>query len=407
VQRRIALATLLAGGISVVALRHSFALGREAAEGRGTPVDATTLRHKVMCGYQGWFRCPGDGTGDGWLHWSRDQDRLTAGSVTFEMWPDLAGFTAGEKFPVPGFSHPDGSQAYLFSSAHPLTVQRHFDWMQQAGIDGIYLQRFLVNLRMKSFDTVLANVRASAAKTGRAYALCYDLSGYRKERIYDTLVHDWQRLVDEFKVTQDERYLHHRGKPVLVVWGLFSDRFEPELAHRILDFFQADERYGVTLVGGCQWYWRTEKNAEWARAFRRLNVISPWNVGNYMTVAGQREAETNYWRDDLAAAKRAGAEYMPVIYPGFAWTNLQGKGSERVTAKRLGGEFYSRQFATVRELGIEQAYVAMFDEVDEATAILPVSNSPPTQAHFATYEDLPTDRYLQLTAAGAKLLRGE
>src|SRR5262245_53870948 len=24
-------------------------------------VDTTTLRKKVLCGYQGWFRCPGDG----------------------------------------------------------------------------------------------------------------------------------------------------------------------------------------------------------------------------------------------------------------------------------------------------------------------------------------------------------
>ncbi len=30
------------------------------------------------------------------------------------------------------------------------------------------------------------------------------------------------------------------------------------------------------------------------------------------------------------------------------------------------------------------AYVAMFDEVDEATAIFQVSNTPPTRARFAT-----------------------
>ncbi len=38
-------------------------------------VDATTLRKKVMCGYQGWFRCPGDG-GSQWIHWSHAAQRL-------------------------------------------------------------------------------------------------------------------------------------------------------------------------------------------------------------------------------------------------------------------------------------------------------------------------------------------
>ena len=47
--------------------------------------------------------------------------------------------------------------------------------------------------------------------------------------------------------------------------------------------------------------------------FRRFDIISPWNVGNYMEVAGERHAATNYWRDDMAEAKKAGMNYLPVI----------------------------------------------------------------------------------------------
>ena len=52
-------------------------------------------------------------------------------------------------------------------------------------------------------------------------------------------------------------------------------------------------------------------------------------------------------------------------------------------------------------------YVAMFDEVDEGTAIFKVTNSPPTQGHFQTFEDLPSDWYLRLTGEGSRLIRGE
>ena len=56
---------------------------------------------------------------------------------------------------------------------------------------------------------------------------------------------------------------------------------------------------------------------------------------------------------------------------------------------------------------MEMAYVAMFDEVDEGTAIFKVSNTPPTQGHFQTLENLPADWYLRLTGEGSKLIRGE
>ena len=50
----------------------------------------------------------------------------------------------------------------------------------------------------------------------------------------------------------------------------------------------------------------------------------------------------------------------------------------------------------------------MFDEFDESTNILKCTNDPPVgESKFLTYEDLPTDHYLWLTAQGSKLIRGE
>jgi hypothetical protein len=323
------------------------------------------------------------------------------------MWPDMADYSNDEKYPAPGFTYPDGTPAHLFSSANDKTVQRHFEWMRQYGLDGVFLQRFLVGASNPSSNLVLQNVRASAATTGRVYAICYDLTGMPSDRIYDRLAADWKQLVDQQHITSDDRYLHHNGKPVLFIWGFYSDRFDPELAHRIIDFFKNDKKYAVTLVGGCQWYWRTEKNPDWAKAFRRFDVISPWNVGNVTKIDGQKHASTNYWKADLAEAKSAGMEYLPVIYPGFCWTNLKGQASSGATIPRLGGDFFWRQFTTAADLGVAMAYVAMFDEVDEGTAIFKVSNTPPTQAHFQALDNLPTDWYLRLTAEGSRLIRGE
>ena len=398
------------GGALAVALWLGLPAGaprcdEPTAKPRG--VDATTLRHKVLCGYQGWFRCPGDPADEGWRHWSRNPRKITPETVTFEMWPDLAEFGDGEKYPAPGFTHPDGRPAHLFSSAHPKTVERHFRWMERYGIDGVFVQRFLVRLADPSSDLVLKHVRASAAKTGRVYAVCYDLTDAPKDRLYELLVADWKRLVDEDKLPRDGRYLRHGGRPVVFVWGFFGDRFGPALAHRVIDFFKNDTKYGATLVGGCQWQWRAEKDPEWARAFHRFDVISPWNVGNVTKVNGQLHAATGSWAEDLAEAKRSGMAYLPVIYPGFGWTNLKGKGAAGATVPRLGGEFYWRQFAAAADLGAEMAYVAMFDEVDEATAVFKVSNRPPTQARFQTYEGLPSDWYLRLTGEGSKVIRGE
>src|SRR5215831_12001835 len=154
---------LLAGspGVLVVALWLSLptcARSDDSPATRKPAIDATTLRHKVLCGYQGWFRCPGDPAGEGWKHWSRNSKKIAPDTLTFEMWPDLTDFNDDERYLAPGFTYPNGKPAQLFSSAHPRTVERHFRWMEQYGIDGVFVQRFLVELQHRSSDQVLKHV---------------------------------------------------------------------------------------------------------------------------------------------------------------------------------------------------------------------------------------------------------
>jgi hypothetical protein len=366
-------------------------------------VDTTSLRKKVLCGYQGWFRCPGDG-GSQWIHWSRSSSTIASNTLTFEMWPDMGEYT--HRYRAPGFSHPDGAPAYLFSPRDPQTVERHFDWMLEYGIDGVWLSRFVVGVAGHPTN-VLQNVRAAASRTGRTFALMYDMTGQSTNTLLAQMTGDWRWLEDNLQLTKDPRYLHHNGKPVLMVWGFFSERFSTNLAHQIIDFFQTNSTYGATLVGGGEWWWRTDAAPGWAGVFRRFPVYSPWNVGNVSLSGTNKYASIAYWRDDLAAAKAMNMLYLPVIYPGFSWDNLQRLAPGTSKISRLGGDFLWKQFNGARTLGLDSAFVAMFDEVDEGTAIFKATNTPPTQGYFVTYEGKPADWYLRLTAEGTRVLAGE
>jgi hypothetical protein len=105
-------------------------------------IDPSTLTGKVMCGYQGWFGTPGDGQGLGWRHYnSQKTGKFEPGHVGIEFWPDMSEFSPRERFNTP-FRHADGRTAQVFSSAMRDTVVRHFKWMKEYGIDGVFVQRF-------------------------------------------------------------------------------------------------------------------------------------------------------------------------------------------------------------------------------------------------------------------------
>jgi hypothetical protein len=95
-----------------------------------------------------------------------------------------------------------------------------------------------------------------------------------------------------------------------------------------------------------------------------------------------------------------------VIFPGFSWTNLKRGKSPLNHIPRLGGRFLWSQAELVRDYGMDMVYIAMFDEVDEGTAIFKCTNRPP-QGRFVTYEGYPSDHYLELSGRIGPLLRGE
>jgi hypothetical protein len=99
-------------------------------------------------------------------------------------------------------------------------------------------------------------------------------------------------------------------------------------------------------------------------------------------------------------------EYLPVLWPGFSWQNLTGEKSTGIP--RDGGRFLWRQFQATAVAGSRAAYIAMFDEIDEGTAIFKCTNDPPIgPSPFQTYEGRPSDHYLWLCREGGRLLRGE
>ncbi len=385
-------------------------------------VDPTTMEHKLLMGYQGWFSCPGDGSDTGWFHWFKD-NTPDAAHFRVDMFPDVSELTPDERCAT-SMKYPNGETAYLYSAHNPKTVMRHFQWMSDYGIDGVFLQRFGTELADPRFfderNVVTKNVRAGAEAYGRVFSIMYDTSGMDGSTFVAALENDWKYMVDVLKVTESSAYLHQNGKPVLAIWGLgFTEHpGMPDQAMELVNFFEKnpDPKYQVTLVGGVPTWWRLLTNDSladpgWADYYCALNVISPWTVGRY-----KLDSEVDQYKSvmvqDMAKATQCGAEYMPVVYPGTAFHNDSGTAFNLIP--RRSGALYWRQVYNAVSIGVPMIYNAMFDEVDEDTAMYKIAattNDQPTGVQLVSMDadgiKLPSDWYLRLGGVAAQMLRSD
>lgn len=167
------------------------------------------------------------------------------------------------------------------------------DGFGEYGIDGAFVQRFANGLRRGGDrdhkDAVLTHCREGVNREGRAYAVMYDLSGLPSGGI-ETVIQDWKRLRDQMRIGSDSAYLHHRGKPLVAVWGVgFSDDRKYTLAEcrTLIEYLKSD---GCNVMLGIPSSWRELKrdaieDASLHDVLQLADVLSPWTPGRYRSPA--------------------------------------------------------------------------------------------------------------------------
>ena len=415
------LVSSLVSGLCAQAVRGSLLGTVTDATGGAQGLDPSTLDGKVLLGYQGWFRCPGAGTsGSNWSHWASGAP--SAASIVIDMYPDLREFEPGEACAVPGMTI-GSNPACLFSSGNGRTVARHFSWMQQYGLDGVLLQRFVTDIpgNRAGGDVVLKNVMAAAERYGRVFAIEYDISGANPATVAANLQQDWRYLVDTLAVTAHPLYLRHNGKPVVSIWGIgLNDGkhppADPDAALQLIQWFKMEAQ--VAYIGGTPAYWRTRSNdaatdPRWTAVYQAMDGIQPWTVGRYSTVAEVDRWKTERLLPDLAATAERRQFYMPVVFPGFSWYNLN-RTAKQNQIPRNGGQFLWQQVYNAQAAGAQMLKIAMFDEVNESTAMFKLASrrqDAPDQGFWLTLDAdgfiLPSDWYLRLAGEITRIFHGQ
>ena len=248
----------------------------------------------------------------------------------------------------------------------------------------------------------------------------YDLSGCGSEDVA-FVEQDWNELQQTFSLfdnTLHPTYVRHNGKPLLAIWGVgFNDnrKYSVSDAQKLIDKLKGPQKK-VSILLGVPYYWRSLKNdtenAELVHTVVKMcDIVLPWAVGrygadNYADVSGATLSADIQWCTSNQL------DYVPLVFPGFSWGNLKNDPGQYNSIPRNKGDFLWKQIAGAKLAGAKSLYVAMFDEIDEGTAIfkcakegnLPLNGS----GKFVGIEsDLESDYYLWLTGQGTRWFHGE
>ena len=286
-----------------------------------------SYKNLVMAGYQGWFTAEGDGAERGWRHYEKKScGGFAPGCTSVDLWPDMKEYSKQYNTP---FSFANGDNAKLFSPIDEETVDLHFKWMKEYGIDGVFMQRFVNEVKQSNpkgkahFNKVLQNALNAANKYNKAICVMYDLSGCTSKDL-GYIQQDWeelQRLFSLFSNTKNPNYLRHNKKPLLALWGV---GFKVGRKYTIADVDNLIEKIKgptkkVSIMLGVPYYWRTltkdtENDTSLYAVIKKCDIIMPWAVGRYNQNNYEKVA-LNSLPKDIQWCKVNKVDYVPIVFP--------------------------------------------------------------------------------------------
>ncbi|MEV3856458.1 discoidin domain-containing protein [Streptomyces sp. NPDC050095] len=394
--RRSVIKSALAGGVAVAGLS---AAGRAVAA--SPPGDVVG---RITVGYQGWFACKGDGAPiDGWWHWAGNWGQSPSpANKAIRAWPDMRDYTRG--YPTSFANLGNGAPATLFSSYDQQTVDTHFRWLQENGIDTAALQRFNPNSSEGATrDAMAAKVRSAAESHGRKFYIMYDATGWANMR--SELPADWTNKMRAH--TASPAYAVQNGRPVVGIWGFgFNEPDKTWPAADCLEVVNWFKSQGCYVMGGVPTHWRTgteDSRVGYQDVYHAFDMLSPWMVGRIGNIADTDRFYANVNTPDQAECNAHGIDYQPCVLPG----DVQSR-------QRVHGDFMWRQFYNMVRVGAQGIYISMFDEYNEGNQIAKTAESTahvPTDSGFLGLDEDGTacsaDYYLRLTGDGGRMLKGQ
>ena len=285
------------------------------------------------------------------------------------------------------------------------------------------MQRFVSEIKSSKgknhFNKVLENALKAANKYERAICIMYDLSGSKSSDLY-LVEQDWselQKLFSLFDNNTHPTYLRHKSKPLLALWGVgFNDRRNYSISDAqtlVTNLKKAANPVSVLL--GVPYYWRelkndTENSPLLHPLIQNADIILPWAVGRYNNETYSKAY--SMIQNDIEWCKNNGVDYVPLVFPGFSWGNLKNDYTLYNQIPRQEGDFLWNQIATAKNAGAKMLYVAMFDEIDEGTAIFKClkENEVPLNGDgkFVGFNNnIENDYYLWLTGQAANWFHGD
>lgn len=375
----------------------------------------------VMAGYQGWHGTPGDGCShnpeEKWPHYCNvsSQPFIFEPGVLrncIDFWPDVSEYE--NTYEATGFTLPDGNTPRLYSSYDESTVNLHFRWMKEYGLDGVFMQRFVAQITNSSAldhsDKVLESAMRASNQYARAISIMYDMVGMGADASATpaAVLADAQALMTRYNLHDRSKgqryYLYHNGKPLIGVVSVG----QPDMPYGIAEakaVVEGLQNMGFSVMLGVPAYWRNPGTADCINdsaitdLIKSVDIIMPWFVGRYDhdgtsgTYGGSFDnfksriggyAALGGYGGDMYQAKQYGVDYCPLVFAGYSDRNQH---PNNTVIKRHEGDFLWKQIYYNLNNGAKMLYVAMFDEIDEGTAIYKClrQNEVPSNTYGSSY----------------------